>query len=135
MITIKLNYEVNKNRYFRPWLCWITIISFFAKKFAVVGYDLDKDRVNQLNQGTDKTNEISESDLKKTKAKFTSKLNDLEDCFFIVSVPTPINVHNKPDLRALKSASTDVGKIIKKGGTVVFESTVFQEQQKKYVCQ
>ena len=98
----------------------------FAKKFDVVGYDVDKNRVNQLNKGTDKTNEISKIDLKKTKAKFTCKLNDLEDCnFFIVSVPTPINIHNKPDLRALKSASTDVGKIIKRGGTVVFESTVF----------
>ena len=58
----------------------------FAKKFVVVGYDIDKDRVNQLNKATDKTNEISERDLKKTKAKFTSKLNDLEDCNFFIYI-------------------------------------------------
>ncbi len=98
----------------------------FAKKYKVIGFDSNKKRVSQLNKKQDYTKEISKSELLNTKANFTNDLNSIAECnFYIIAVPTPINRNKKPDLSALILASKNVGQVIKKGDTVVFESTVY----------
>ena len=99
----------------------------FGKKFPVIGYDINKTRINGLNEGIDFTNEVSSSELKKTKnITFTSEANSLKDCnFFIITVPTPITKSKKPDLSPLLSASNLVAPFLKKGDVVVYESTVY----------
>ncbi len=97
-----------------------------AKKFDLTGFDINKERVKQLGSGIDINNETLGEDLKNTKMKFTSDEKEISKCdFVIVAVPTPINKAKKPDLRALESASAIVGKNLKKGAIVVFESTVY----------
>ena len=99
----------------------------FSKKFPVIGYDINKTRINGLNEGIDFTNEVSSSELKKAKnIIFTSEANSLKDCnFFIITVPTPITKSKKPDLSPLLSASNLVAPFLKKGDVVVYESTVY----------
>ena len=99
----------------------------FSKKFPVIGYDINKTRINGLNEGIDFTNEVSSSELKKAKnITFTSEANSLKDCnFFIITVPTPITKSKKPDLSPLLSASNLVAPFLKKGDVVVYESTVY----------
>lgn len=100
----------------------------FAKKYQVVGFDINKKRVSQLKQGADTTNEISSNQLKKVKKNisFTSDTKILSSSnFYIVTVPTPINKNKTPNLDSIKSASRMLGKIIKKEDIVVFESTVY----------
>src|SRR4030042_5882859 len=97
-----------------------------AKKFDLTGFDINKERVNQLASGIDINNETLGQDLKKSKMKFTSDEKEINKCdFVIVAVPTPINKAKKPYLTALESASALVGKNLKKGAIVVFESTVY----------
>ena len=97
-----------------------------AKKFNVTGYDINKKRINDLNQLIDTTHEVSAKQLKNKNLKFTSKRKDIIDPnFFIITVPTPVNKKNKPDLKPLISASKFVGKMIKKKSIVVYESTVY----------
>src|SRR4030042_634737 len=97
-----------------------------AKKFDLTGFDINKERVNQLASGLDINNETLGQDLKKSKMKFASDEEEISKCdFIIVAVPTPINKAKKPDLTALESASALVGKNLKKGAIVVFESTVY----------
>ena len=99
----------------------------FGKKRSVVGFDIDKRRIEELKDGIDKTLEISKRELEDSKnLNFTSEVNDLKKCnFFIVTVPTPIDEDNKPDLNPLLKASTLIGSLIKRGDIVVFESTVY----------
>ncbi len=98
----------------------------FSKYFSVTGFDLNESRIKDLKNNVDYTNEVTSSILKKSKCSFTSKLSDIKDCnLFIVTVPTPIFANRKPDLGPLKSSSKMIGSIIKKGDTVVFESTVY----------
>ena len=97
-----------------------------AKKFKVTGFDINQSRINELNSFFDKTNEVSESDLKNTNLKFTTDASLLQSAdFYIVTVPTPIDDANKPDLTALEKASETVGLNLKKGDVVVYESTVY----------
>ena len=97
-----------------------------AKKFNVIGYDINKKRINDLNQLIDTTHEVSAKQLKNKNLKFTSKRKDIIDPnFFIITVPTPVNKKNKPDLKPLLSASKFVGQMIKKKSIVVYESTVY----------
>ena len=97
-----------------------------SEKFKTVGYDLSAKRVEELNAGYDRTNEVEDADLKKADVKYSCDISDLKDCdFHIVAVPTPIDSANVPDLGALKGASKAVGSILKKGDIVVYESTVF----------
>ena len=86
----------------------------FAKSRPVIGYDIDKKRLNELRKGFDRTNEISSKELSKAKGlKYTSYSRDLAQCnCYIVTVPTPLNNLNKPDLSALLSASSLVGKVL-----------------------
>ena len=99
----------------------------FAKKRDVVGFDLNQNRINSLNNGYDENLETTKKELKASKnLVFTNKITDTRDCkIFIVTVPTPIDNNKKPDLRMLKNASKSLGKIIKKNDIIIYESTVY----------
>lgn len=97
-----------------------------AKEFQTIGFDLDPLRIAELKLGRDRTLEVSEDDLKEANVKYTDKVEDLRNSnFYIIAVPTPINSAKTPDLRALLGASETVGKVLKKGDIVVYESTVY----------
>lgn len=99
----------------------------FGKHHPVMGYDINENRVNELRRGVDSTREVESNDLRSAiQLSFTTNLEDLSDAnFYIVTVPTPIDENNAPDLKPLESASTAVGKVIKPGDIVVYESTVY----------
>jgi len=99
----------------------------FAKKRKVVGYDLDKTRIKDLEKGIDNTLEVDASDFKKAKnITFSDNPEDIRDCnIFIITVPTPIDRHKRPNLEPLKAASKTVGASIKKNDIVIYESTVY----------
>ncbi|MBZ0484144.1 Vi polysaccharide biosynthesis UDP-N-acetylglucosamine C-6 dehydrogenase TviB, partial [Acinetobacter baumannii] len=99
----------------------------FGKKLPVVGFDIYQKRVDELKNGQDHTLEVSPEELKQaTQLSYTANLGDLKDCnFFIVTVPTPIDDYKQPDLTPLVKASTSIGKVLKKGDIVVYESTVY----------
>ena len=100
----------------------------FSKHFNVIGYDINSHRVSELNDFKDQTHEVSSDDLKKTRKSlfFTSDKALLEQSnFYIITVPTPINASNDPDLSHLIAASKLVGSVLKTNDFVVFESTVF----------
>lgn len=98
-----------------------------AGKFEpVYGFDISTERLDELRRGHDRTREVSREELLKSKLKFTSRAEDLSDCsFFIVTVPTPIDGERRPDLRPVLAACRTVGRVLKPGAVVVFESTVY----------
>ncbi|MDH5379160.1 MAG: Vi polysaccharide biosynthesis UDP-N-acetylglucosamine C-6 dehydrogenase TviB, partial [Gammaproteobacteria bacterium] len=99
----------------------------FGKKYPTKGLDINVPRVEQLKSGHDSTLEVEDEELKTaTKLSYHTDLNEVADCnFYIVTVPTPIDKYKRPDLSPLVSASNAVGKILKKGDVVVYESTVY----------
>lgn len=99
----------------------------FGKKFDTVGFDLKVSRLESLRKGEDVTLETSSEDLAAAKKLvYTNDLNDLKDRdIFIVAVPTPVDQYNRPDLTPLYGSSTTVGKAMKRGAIVVYESTVY----------
>src|SRR5581483_9126499 len=106
----------------------------FAEKYPVVGFDINSRRIDELKQCIDNTLEVSSNDLGQlirdvpdVKGLFCSdSTDDLKDCsVYIVTVPTPTDKHNRPDLTPLYKASETVGKVLKKGDVVVYESTVY----------
>jgi len=98
----------------------------FSKKIQVIGFDIRNDRVELMKKGKDPSKELQSSAFKGCNIKFTSKPEDLKQAsFHIIAVPTPIDSHNLPDLTPVISASVTVGKILKKGDYVVYESTVY----------
>ena len=100
----------------------------FAKSYSsVVGFDINKNRISDLKNGHDATLELSKKELIQVKSlKYSSSPKDLSKCnFYIITVPTPISDINEPDLRNLFSATEMVGKFLKKGDYVVYESTVY----------
>ncbi|MDE5602464.1 MAG: nucleotide sugar dehydrogenase [Helicobacter sp.] len=99
----------------------------FGKKYPVVGFDIDKARIKELKRGYDRTLEVEkESLISATKLSFTSSLEELKVAqIYIITVPTPIDKFNKPDLIPLKKASESVGSVLKKGDIVIYESTVY----------
>jgi len=98
----------------------------FAKKMKVVGFDIKPDRVEMMKQGIDPSNELPKEAFENCDILFTHKPEDLADVnFFIVAVPTPIDEHNLPDMTPVIKASETVGKVLKKGDYVVYESTVY----------
>ncbi len=107
----------------------LPLINAFAKKdYYVKAYDINSKRINQLLKNIDLTNEISTKDLVKLNNKniFTEKYADISDCnVYIVTVPTPVNSHNKPDLSHIISASKSLANILKKNDIVIYESTVY----------
>ena len=99
----------------------------FGKKRTVVGFDINQPRVNDLKNGVDSTLETTSEELKDaTHLSYTTNLDDVKDCeIFIVTVPTPIDKHKRPDLTPLEKSSEAVGSILKKGDIVIYESTVY----------
>ncbi len=100
----------------------------FAEKYEVVGFDINQTRIDELNTGYDRTLELSNEQLAEVKEsiKFSMKLEDIESCnIFIVTVPTPIDESNRPDLTPLIKSSQSIGKVLKKGDIVIYESTVY----------
>lgn len=98
----------------------------FAKYFRVVGYDISESRINLLKQGIDPSRELERTAFEGKDIVFTNNLEDISDSsLYIITVPTPIDVYNLPDLKYLQSASATVGKVLKKGDYVVYESTVY----------
>ncbi len=101
----------------------------FAEKYPVIGFDIAKDRIDALNNGKDRTLELSAAQVKEAidyGMIFTCDINDLKDCnIYIVTVPTPIDNNKRPDLTSLISASETIGKILKKDDIVIYESTVY----------
>jgi UDP-N-acetyl-D-galactosamine dehydrogenase len=98
----------------------------FAKKISVIGFDINSDRVNMMKNGIDPSKELVKDDFKGCDILFTASLDELKEAqFFIVAVPTPVDEYNVPDLRPVKKASETIGKVVKKGDYVVFESTVY----------
>jgi UDP-N-acetyl-D-galactosamine dehydrogenase len=99
----------------------------FGKKLEVIGFDINKERIEELQKGFDRTKEVDEAELKSSSnLTFSYTLADLKDVnYFIVTVPTPVDDSKKPDLRPLESASKTVGNVLKKGDIVIYESTVY----------
>ena len=98
----------------------------FAKKIKVVGFDINQSKINLLQKQIDPNKEVSPQEFENTDIQFTANPNDLKKAnFFIIAVPTPIDEHNLPDLKPLLSACHTIGKVLKKGDYVVFESTVY----------
>jgi UDP-N-acetyl-D-glucosamine/UDP-N-acetyl-D-galactosamine dehydrogenase len=113
----------------------LPLARLFATKFAVVGFDINQKRISELNSGNDSTLEIDDDVLKAVLKTSNSEANglfctnNLEEIsnsnYYIVTVPTPVDKHNKPDLTPLYKASETVGKVLKKGDVVIYESTVY----------
>ncbi len=98
----------------------------FAKKASVIGFDINSERVELMKNSIDPSNELSSEEFKDRDIFFTSNPTEIKDAhFYIIAVPTPIDEHNLPDLRPVISASKTVGKVLKKGDYVIYESTVY----------
>lgn len=99
----------------------------FGKKLTTIGFDINVERIDELKNGKDHTLEVSESELQQSsQLTYTNNLEDLKNAnVFIVTVPTPIDQHKQPDLTPLIKASVNLGKIIKKGDIIIYESTVY----------
>src|SRR5699024_9133752 len=98
----------------------------FAKKAKVLGFDINKEKIEQYKKGFDPTNEVGDQAIKETTVEFTADASHLKEAkFHIVAVPTPITENNTPDLKPLKGASKIVGQNLTKDSIIVFESTVY----------
>jgi UDP-N-acetyl-D-galactosamine dehydrogenase len=112
----------------------LPLARLFATKYSVVGFDINQKRINELNSGIDITFEVENEVLKAVlvnspneKGLFCSaNLDDIKDCnYYVVTVPTPVDKNNRPDLTPLYKSSETVGKVLKKGDIVIYESTVY----------
>jgi UDP-N-acetyl-D-galactosamine dehydrogenase len=128
----RLNNKMNENRK----ICIIglgyvglPLAHAFSGKYEVVGFDINQKRIEELNSGFDRTEELSKAQVKealKNGMKFSLDIKDIEDCnIYIVTVPTPIDRNNKPDLTPLIKSSQTVGRVLKKDDIVIYESTVY----------
>jgi len=101
----------------------------FSAKYKVIGFDIAQWRIDELRRGHDRTLELSDEQVNeaiKNNMEFSNQLNDITDCnIYIVTVPTPIDKHKKPDLTPLIKASESIGKVLKKDDIVIYESTVY----------
>lgn len=98
----------------------------FAKHFRVIAYDINEGRIAQLKQAIDPSREIAASEFEGRDIVFTNEVNDIKHAkLYIITVPTPIDVYNMPDLKYLKAASSAISNVLKKGDYVVYESTVY----------
>lgn len=107
----------------------LPLARLFSTKFQTIGFDKNEARVKALNAGNDETNEVSQELLQtalKNGFRCTTDISEIKDCnFYVVAVPTPVDLNNRPDLTPLVKASETVGKVINKGDIVVYESTVY----------
>ncbi|MCX7628082.1 MAG: Vi polysaccharide biosynthesis UDP-N-acetylglucosamine C-6 dehydrogenase TviB [Methylophilaceae bacterium] len=99
----------------------------FGKRYNTTGFDIDSNRIRELREGKDHTLEVDEAELAQAvRLSYTDRLQDIAHCnTYIVTVPTPVDRHNRPDLTPLIKASESVGKVIKQGDVVIYESTVY----------
>lgn len=113
----------------------LPLARLFATKYQVIGFDINQTRVDALNKGVDHTLEVDETtlnavlvgkDAEENGLYCSANINDIKDCtIFIVTVPTPVDKNNRPDLTPLYKSSETVGKVLKKGDIVIYESTVY----------
>jgi UDP-N-acetyl-D-galactosamine dehydrogenase len=104
----------------------LPLATALSKHFTVIGFDVDSLRIEELQRGFDRTGELTETDLKSSGLETTDSLDLLKNKdVYIITVPTPVDSQNKPDLSLLEKASKMIGGILSKGATVVFESTVY----------
>ena len=98
----------------------------FAKHVSVIGFDINEDRLDKLRNGIDPCGELSSEVFEHKDITFTSSIEKLREAsFYVIAVPTPIDSHNEPDLSPLLGATRTVGKVLKRGDYVVYESTVY----------
>jgi UDP-N-acetyl-D-galactosamine dehydrogenase len=99
----------------------------FGKKYSTIGFDINATRIDQLKKGYDRTLEVNTEELKESKQlSFTTRVEKLKEAtIYIVTVPTPVDLYKKPDLKPILTASKTVGQVLKKGDIVVYESTVY----------
>jgi UDP-N-acetyl-D-galactosamine dehydrogenase len=101
----------------------------FTEKYEVIGFDINKSRIDELNNAYDRTLELNNSQMKEALTngmKFSSDLNDIAECnIYVITVPTPIDSSNRPDLTPLVKSSESIGKVLKKDDIVIYESTVY----------
>lgn len=124
---IFLQHQISKIAVIGLGYVGLPLASEFAKQRKVVGFDLDKSRIVELQSGYDRTGELTAAKLAAAQnLYFTSEKKDLEQCsIFIITVPTPIDKHKNPDLSPLLRASSIVGEILKPGDIAIYESTVY----------
>jgi UDP-N-acetyl-D-galactosamine dehydrogenase len=113
----------------------LPLARLFATKYPVIGFDINESRVASLKSGIDTTLEVESHDLQKVLVDksnseiglfCTTTLNDISDCnYYVITVPTPVDKNNRPDLTPLYKSSESVGKVLKKGDIVIYESTVY----------
>ena len=105
----------------------LPLAAYFGRRYDVVGFDIDTRRIDELKRGIDRTREVTDEERDAaTRLTFSSDPAALADCnFYIVTVPTPIDAAKRPDLTALQKASETVGRTLKRGDIVVYESTVY----------
>ncbi|HEX8015523.1 MAG TPA: nucleotide sugar dehydrogenase [Flavobacterium sp.] len=113
----------------------LPLARLFATKYPVVGFDINESRITSLRQGTDSTLEVEDAILQSVLVDSTNKskglyctdnINNIADCnYFIITVPTPVDRNNRPDLTPLYKASETVGQMLKQGDIVIYESTVY----------
>ena len=98
----------------------------FSKHYQTIGFDIDIERINELNSGFDKTCELDNDKLNRSSLLYSTILKDIEDCnVYIITVPTPIDNYKKPNLLPLLSASATVGSVLAENNIVIYESTVY----------
>jgi UDP-N-acetyl-D-galactosamine dehydrogenase len=98
----------------------------FSKKYTTVGFDINEERIRQLNKGVDVTLEVLNTKLKSAEVLFTTNVEQIADCnVYIITVPTPVDRYNSPDMKPLEFASKTVGKVLSRGDVVIYESTVY----------
>lgn len=112
----------------------LPLARLFATKYSVLGFDINQERIKSLNSGTDTTLEVDDDVLQEALVNVpyekglycTSDINDIANCnYYIVTVPTPVDKNNRPDLTPLYKSSETVGRVLKKGDIVIYESTVY----------
>lgn len=113
----------------------LPLARLFATKYSVVGFDINQSRINSLRSGTDTTLEVDDETLQKVLLNqagntiglyCTSNIKEIKDCnYYVVTVPTPVDNNNRPDLTPLYKSSETVGSVLKKGDIVIYESTVY----------
>ena len=117
----------------------LPLARLFSTKYQTVGFDLNQQRVDSLMGGHDATLEVADELLQDAIKNHgfvcTTDIEAIRDCnFYVVAVPTPVDANNRPDLRPLLGASETIGKVIKKGDIVVYESTVYSGVPEEDVC-
>ena len=105
----------------------------FSKRYSVIGFDKNENRIQELKKGVDKTLEVPENELELADIGFTTDLSTIADCnIYIITVPTPVDKYNNPDMSPLASASKTVGEILCKDDIIIYESTVYPGATEEY---